>query len=589
MGPFHLFRLPLDLRSDVLKEDNCHFSARKSAQALSALNQQERAEEPPRDARLLAAMKKEAFCRGGLPKVFMDRFGEHVTGFISGFDRLRFRATLRPLFQPGGIEIYLNSCKVLIKDFAGFASKLTERIRTQAYERFRKLERPIQYVSDSSLSKEDLVRALAKKHGITTGPVCLLACVEPCLSFQLRGDRASQQIHLVLEHSKCTHLYHYFLHPSFGQLHVRVQTWFPFSIDVCLNSREWLAHQMDEAGIAYRKRDNCFVWIQDCAKARLLIEQQLRSNWAKLLEGLLKVAHPLYRLITDRMQGLHYYWSASESEYDIDVLFDKAENLQPLFQKFLHHALTTFQSTDILRFLANRHAETTGKVHPAFKGQVTTTLKERPEGVRIRHSYNGNSLKCYDKEGSVLRPETTINHPQQFKVYRPKEGDPKGKKAWRPLRRGIADLYRRAQVSHQANSHYLEALASVTGSIPLLQQAAAVTKALFYRGRPYRGLNPLAQTDYQLLRIVSRGEFILNGMRNADLRALLFKPAKCPLQRRRNSAVVTRKLALLRAHGLLKKISHSHCYLLTTHGRQIVTALLAACHADVEQLTKMAA
>ena len=55
-------------------------------------------------------MKKGAFSQGGLPKVFMDRFGQHVTGFISGFDRLRFRATLRPLFQPGGLEIYLYSC-----------------------------------------------------------------------------------------------------------------------------------------------------------------------------------------------------------------------------------------------------------------------------------------------------------------------------------------------------------------------------------------------------------------------------------------------------------------------------------------------
>lgn len=534
-------------------------------------------------------MKKEAFSRDGLPKVFMDRFGQHVTGFISGFDRLRFRATLRPLFQPGGLEIYLYSCKVLIKDFARFASNLTERIRTEAYERFRQWDRPIQYVSEPSLSKEDLVRALAKKHGITTGPICLLACVEPCLSFQLRGDRSSKQIHLVLEHSKCTHLYHYFLHPGFGQLHVRVQTWFPFSVDVCFNGREWLAHQMDQAGIAYRKRDNCFVWIQNCAKARQLLEQQLHTNWAKLLEGLLKLAHPLYRQITDRMQGLHYYWSVSESEYATDILFDKPQNLQPLYRKFIHHALTTFQSTDILRFLGNRHAETTGKLHPAFKGQVTTTLKERPEGVRIRHSHNGNSLKAYDKEGSVFRPEVTINHPDQFKVYRPKEGDPKGKKSWRNLRRGVADLYRRAQVSHQALNRYLEALASVTGSIPLRDHAAAITKAVFYRGRRYRGLSPLAETDYRLLRAISRGEFTLNGMRNSDLRALLFKPTNCPHQSRRNSARVTRQLALLRAHALIKKISHSHRYQLTTQGRQIVTALLAACHADVEQLTKMAA
>jgi len=534
-------------------------------------------------------MKKGAFSRGGLPKVFMDRFGQHVTGFISGFDRLRFRATLRPLFQPGGLEIYLYSCKVLLKDFAKFAKELTDQIRQAAYSHFQQLGVPIRYVADSSLSKEDLARALARKEAISSGPMCLLACVEPCLSFQLRGDRQAKQLRLVLEPSKCTHLYHYFAHPQFGQLHVRVQTWFPFSVDVCLNGRQWLAQQMDQAGLAYKQRDNCFVWIEDCAKAQRLLDQQLHSNWSALLDGLLELAHPLYRQVTSRMQGLHYYWSASQSEYATDILFDEPKNLQPLYRQFIHHAVKTFQSPDVMRFLGNRHAETTGKVHPAFKGQVTTRLKERPEGVRIRHSLNGNSIKLYDKEGSVLRPETTITHPEEFKVYRPKEGDENGQKQWRKLRRSVADLYRRAQVSHQANYRYLEALASLTGTTPLREQATGVCQALRYRRRRYRGLNPLAQADYQLLRAVSHGEFTLTGMRNADLRALLFKPTKCPQQRQRNSAVVTRKLTLLRAHGLLKKIPHTHRYQLTTKGRQIVTALLAACHADVEQLTQIAA
>jgi len=296
----------------------------------------------------------------------------------------------------------------------------------------------------------------------------------------------------------------------------------------------------------------------------------LHTNWTGLLDGLLELAHPLYQQITGRMQGLHYYWSASQSEYATDILFDDPKNLQPLYRQFIHHALKTFQSPDVMRFLGNRHAQTTGKVHPVFKGQVTTRLQERPEGVRIRHSLNGNSIKLYDKEGSVLRPETTIIHPEQFKVYRPKEGDENGQKQWRKLRRGVADLYRRAQVSHQANYRYLEALASVTGTTPLREQATGVCQAVRYRGRPYRGLNPLAQADYQLLRAVSRAEFTLTGMRNADLRALLFKPTKCPQQCRHNSAVVTRRLALLRAHGLLKKIPYTHRYQLTTKGRHIL-------------------
>jgi hypothetical protein len=54
---------------------------------------------------------------------------------------------------------------------------------------------------------------------------------------------------------------------------------------------------MNQAGLAYKQPDNCFVWIQDCAKAQRLLDQQLHSNWTGLLDGLLELAHPLYRQI----------------------------------------------------------------------------------------------------------------------------------------------------------------------------------------------------------------------------------------------------------------------------------------------------
>jgi hypothetical protein len=45
----------------------------------------------------------------------------------------------------------------------------------------------------------------------------------------------------------------------------------------------------------------------------------------------------------------------------------------------------------------------------------------------------------------------------------------------------------------------------------------------------------------------------------------------------------------LRAYGVLKKVTGTHRWQLTDNGRRIVTALLVAQQADVDQLTKMAA
>ncbi len=57
---------------------------------------------------------------------------------------------------------------------------------------------------------------------------------------------------------------------------------------------------------------------------------------------------------------------------------------------------------------------------------------------------------------------------------------------------------------------------------------------------------------------------------------------------RRRAGRVTRQLRLLRAHGLLQKVPHTHRYQLTAAGREIITALLTARHTPIAQLAKAA-
>jgi hypothetical protein len=170
---------------------------------------------------------------------------------------------------------------------------------------------------------------------------------------------------LVLETRKCTHFYHYYMHEQFGMLHVRVQSWLPFSVEL---------------------------------------------------------GRPL---------GQRYYWSASQTEFATDLCFKDAASLQKLYPQFIHHAIRSFNSSDVLRFLGKRFPQ-------MFRsGEVKSTLKNRPEGVRLRHSVKSNSLKLYDKEGSVLRVETTIVCVEEFRVYRPNielliPGQSRMERFWKP-------------------------------------------------------------------------------------------------------------------------------------------------------------
>ena len=153
----------------------------------------------------------------------------------------------------------------------------------------------------------------------------------------------------------------------------------------------------------------------------------------------------------------------------------------------------------------------------------------------------------------------------------------------------MGELWRRAQVSAAANRRYLEALASVTDKTPAGQASASVCRALVRDGRRHRALNPWSEKDAALLAAVSRGEYTINGLRNRDVRRHLWAKVGTDKAERRRAGAVTRQLRLLRAHGLLRKVSGTHRYVGTEGGRKIITALRAARQADVEQLTALAA
>lgn len=359
-----------------------------------------------------------------------------------------------------------------------------------------------------------------------------------------------------------------------------------------MNGREWLARQMDRAGIRYQQQDNCFPWIADWERAQQLMNTQLQANWPELLNQIAHLLNPLHDEIFRRFP-IQYYWSTYQSEWATDISFRTAVDLKRLYPLFVHHAMTTFSSPDVLRFLGKK-LTASGEVPGHVAAEVTSDLKRRQEGVRIKHRYNDNSAKLYDKAytsvGSVLRVELTMEDPEDFKVYRRPEGDPDAPLAWLRMRKGIADLHRRAEVSQNANDRYLDALASVDDSASLWELVGPIEKPVHWNGHRVRALHPFDAQDRLLLESISRGEFMINGLRNPDLQPLLYATtAKSAEERRRRSAAISRKLRLLRAHHLIRKVSGSHRYQVTPSGRQIATAVIAASNATVNLLIPKAA
>src|SRR5947209_10347817 len=406
---------------------------------------------------------------------FIEKFGDQIQGQLSGFDRLIFRGSLQrltqskwnpeaKLMQAKGMEEFLWQNEIRFKDYQDCLKPVTERLKKESLKPFKEQGLKTIFMQDPKVDKDAMARAIAAKDGITSGLVCAISAMEPSPTFEHRGKLIVRRIR------PCHVLYQYQIHPLVGWMHARIQTWFPFNIQIAMNGREWLSRQMDQAGLKYQKHENCFPWIEDYARAQALMDEQLKTPWAELLEGFAQKLNPIHGEIFKNFPT-DYYWTCFQSEWATDVMFKEADVLKRLMPLLVRHAVLSFSCPDVMRYFGRR-VNLSGEIPLRFSGTLQADVKRRQEGDRVKYRMNGNSVKFYDKAytemGSVLRgAETTITIGKDFRVYRPKQGGPEDDLQWRPMRMGVADTYRRAEVSQNCNNRLLNALASVDDSRPV--------------------------------------------------------------------------------------------------------------------------
>ena len=526
---------------------------------------------------LLYLIRQSTNKKGNTMEQFLSCHKDHITGFLSGFDRVLFRGTLRSISYVDGMNIFLSAHHVLLKDFKGFVAEQSNVLKEHAIGFARTHNRPYQYIASAGKSKEEIAKNIMQRDGITNGLICVLSCVELCKSFSIYKDGTSKKLILESTQRKCLHFYFYFIDREFGFMHIRLQSWFPFPIQVCINGREWLARQLDKAGIQYQRRSNCFINISDLPKAQQMADEALNRNWQKLLNRFGDRFNPLLKKLD--LRG--YYWTIRSAEYATDVMFKDSAYLKELYKRLVHHAIESFSSEDVMRFLQRR-------TNILFKNEVISDIRKRAEGTRIKHRIEENSIKMYDKQEYVLRIETTIDNPRRFKVYRNAVRNGKKTKAWLPMRKGIADIWRLIELCRNANARYLQALAVVGNEEPSYRHFDSVASPVKKNKRQYRPLRPVAPDDAAVFRAALRGEFMIRGFRNADLRKILFLIPKNKRELNRQMGRTSRIIRLLRAHGLVKKVSKTRLYRITEKGHLIMSTALMFRRSDMALLGNQA-
>jgi hypothetical protein len=271
-----------------------------------------------------------------------------VVGTLCGFDRLIFKGKLRQLYSPEGMHCLFAANHVLRKDFESYTTSITDNVLAASLEEEAIKLGCFRYLASVNTDKDAVARAFAAERKVREGLVCVLKCVEPCWTFVLNS--VDKMLVIQGKERRCAHLYHYYLHPVFGWCYVRLQTWFPFEVQVYLNGREWLCRQLDQQGLHYTRSDNKILHVDDWQQAQSLLDRQRNFDWVSALNAMVGKVHPLHPRHLGNLP-LDYSWTNTQCEWASDFVFADADDLSRRMQTWLQHGMSNFHGLDVMRFL----------------------------------------------------------------------------------------------------------------------------------------------------------------------------------------------------------------------------------------------
>ena len=339
-----------------------------------------------------------------------------------------------------------------------------------------------------------------------------------------------------------------------------------------MNGHEWVARRLDRHGVRYQKRDNVFVQVSDLERAQQLADGFASVDWVRVLGRYARRVNPLLR---DLLAPMQYYWVTTQAEYSTDVLFRSPQALEELMPRLLTYSTLYFEAHEVMSFLGR-------KLSGNFLGDVVTDqidfrqMPKRLPGRRVKHRMKRNWMKMYNKEGAVLRVETVINDPEEFRIRRRVRRHGRSVMAWVPLRKGVAFLSRYQEICGQCNCRYLDALAHVDDPTPAIGALDALSsRAATADGRTVRPFNPVARQERMLFEVLMSGEHTLHGFTNRELREHLVRAGfSLATETAKQSGQVTRLLRRLHVHQLVAKIPRSRRWRVSVTGRRVMAAAI---------------
>lgn len=508
--------------------------------------------------------------------MFTETFKESIYGILHGFDRIIIKGHIPHFYYGNNFYHFLNTEGIKLKDFKDYVIKVTTMVKQNMESYIDQSGCYKEYLRKRDVSKEEIAKQIMTEKNIKEGLICALSAVEPCYALSIEYNRENGKLEKTTQYRKCLHYYLYYMDRDFGFMHVRLQTWFPFQIQVYINGKSYLMQQLGKEGIHFESYDNSLTYVEDLERAQQISDRFHEKKWHAVFDIFAKKVNSYLPRIEEIFGGHGYKWIIEESEYASDVLFKSAEELQKFLPYFLEYASLCQMGSNIYTFFGR-------KLHGNCQGEAVSDRKYFwNQGFRVKFVLDKNFLKMYDKT-SVLRIETTINYANAFKVRNPNK---EGTKKWVPMRKSISNLYRYAEIAKACNLRYLNSLNSVNRNNDIDRKIEKLCNNLETKlstksktkPRKYSGFNLLSDYTCKVFNSILHGSFKIRGFRNKDLRFLLIQLGAFPKQNTNNikslSGKVTRLIAKLRAHKLVSRLPQTFRYRVTKLGEQIIARII---------------
>jgi hypothetical protein len=163
------------------------------------------------------------------PVDFTQKFAADIVARLDCYDRVIFKGYL-PFGNDGHLNAYVDGVlHMRRKDFLPFVKQQSQQLVEHAQHLAERAGAPYQHF-EYCPDKDAIVRRLLREKPRADGLVAVLCCKERCRTVKLAKGQGRPWLYFAKRPQRV--LYYYFLDPAFGLMHVRVQTWFPYTIQV---------------------------------------------------------------------------------------------------------------------------------------------------------------------------------------------------------------------------------------------------------------------------------------------------------------------------------------------------------------------